>query len=273
MALTDEQRHLAEQAAGPGMTADEISRLPVDPATGEALRPGPQPGYYPGYHVLSQQNFWDEATRKLVVGRVEKIPPIRFFSPDEARLMRAVLDRILPQDDRDEAHKIPLLPFIDERLATGRINGYRYDHMPPDGDAYRLGLQGIEAIARHLHGRSFVELEPLEQDQTLLTLHDGKPPAGDDIWQRVSVNHFWAMLLQDAVSVYYAHPYAWDEVGYGGPAYPRGYIRLENGRPESWEVAERRYAWTPPPTTLSGEASREGEHGHDEPHHGTAGTH
>ena len=81
------------------------------------------------------------------------------------------------------------------------------------------------------------------------------------------------MLLQDAVGIYYAHPYAWDEIGYGGPAYPRGYIRLENGRPEPWEVEERRYDWSPPPTTLSGEARREGEHGHDEPRHGTSGTH
>jgi hypothetical protein len=208
-----------------------------------------------------------------VVGRVKQVPPLRFFSPEEAQLMQAILDRLLPQDDRDEAHKIPLLPFIDERLYTGRINGYRYAHMPPDADAYRLGLQGIDAIARHLHGQAFIALEPQKQEQVLLTLHDGTPPAGKEVWQRVSVNHFWMLLLQDAVSVYYAHPFAWDEVGYGGPAYPRGYIRLENGRPESWEVEEQRYAWAPPPTTLSGEASRAGEHGLDEPRRSDSGTH
>ncbi len=271
MALSEQQRHLTEQEQQPEQMADAISRLPIDPTTGQALLPRAQPGYYPGYHTLSQQNFWDEATRALVVGRVEKVPQMRFFTPDEARLMQSILDRLLPQDDRDDAHKIPLLPFIDERLATGRINGYRYDHMPPDGEAYHLGLRGIDAIAQRLHHRPFVELEPLAQDQVLLTLHDGNPPAGDDIWQRVSVNHFWIMLLQDAVSVYYAHPYAWDEIGYGGPAYPRGYIRLENGQPEPWEVDEQRYAWSPPPTTLSGEASREGEHGLDEPRHGAGG--
>ena len=35
--------------------------------------------------------------------------------------------------------------------------------------------------------------------------------------------------MQDVVEAYYAHPYAWDEVGFGGPAYPRGYMRLERG--------------------------------------------
>ena len=37
---------------------------------------------------------------------------------------------------------------------------------------------------------------------------------------------------------YYAHPYAWDEIGFGGPAYPRGYFALNNGAPEPWEPRE-----------------------------------
>jgi hypothetical protein len=55
------------------------------------------------------------------------------------------------------------------------------------------------------------------------------------------------------VEVYYAHPWAWDEIGYGGPAYPRGYMRLENGEPEPWEVEEHRYEWAAPASSLSGE--------------------
>lgn len=51
------------------------------------------------------------------------------------------------------------------------------------------------------------------------------------------------LLVQDVVDAYYAHPYAWDEIGFGGPAYPRGYMRLEGGRPEPWEVEEQRYEW------------------------------
>ena len=50
------------------------------------------------------------------------------------------------------------------------------------------------------------------------------------------VKHYWTLLVQDAVEAYYAHPYAWDEIGFGGPAYPRGYMRLERGQPEPWEV-------------------------------------
>ncbi|HVA89190.1 MAG TPA: gluconate 2-dehydrogenase subunit 3 family protein [Chloroflexota bacterium] len=229
--------------------------LPTDPRTGKALTPRPQPGYYPDFSTLSQEAFWDEATRNVVRTRVENTPPIRFFTADEARLMEAVCNRVLPQDDRDADHRIAIVPTIDERLHSGRIDGYRYADMPSDREAHRLGLQGIEAMAHHLYGRSFIELGPSEQDSVLLRLHAGDPAGGDDIWGRLPVSRYWLLLVQDVLEAYYAHPYAWDEIGFGGPAYPRGYMRLEHGLPEPWEAPEQRYEWTAPASSLSGSYS------------------
>ena len=229
----------------------DADRLPVDAVTDQPLLPSAQPGYYPGFHTLSQQAYWDEATRKVVRDRVEHVPPIRFFSAEQARLMQAVCDRLLPQDDRDKAHTIPIVNYIDDRLYNRRIDGYRFEDMPPDHEAHLLGLKAIESIAQHLFSQSFIQLEPGEQDQVLQSIHDGNPPAGEDIWKRMPVTRFWMLLMQDAIEGYYAHPYVWDEVGFGGPAYPRGYMRLENGKPEPWEVEERRYEWKAPPTALS----------------------
>ncbi|HEX5413893.1 MAG TPA: gluconate 2-dehydrogenase subunit 3 family protein [Terriglobia bacterium] len=234
------------------MPNSDRTRWPVDPKTGQPLPPRAQPGYYPGFSTLSQKSFWDEATRNVVMARVEKVPPVRFFSPQEAVLLQAVCDRILPQDDRDEAHKIPVLNFIDDRLYNNRLDGYRYQDMPPDQEAHRLGLQGIEAVALHMYGQSFIDLGSLKQDSVLKTLHDSKPPAGETIWQRLPVHRYWFLLVQDVVDAYYAHPYAWDEIGFGGPAYPRGYMRLARGEPEPWEVREQRYEWKWPPSSLSG---------------------
>ncbi len=163
-------------------------RLPIDPDTGHPLIPRARPGYYPGYHTLSQQNFWDEATRRTVLDRVNTVPPFRFFTPEEIPLLRAICARVLPQDDRDAAHQIPIAEQIDTRLHAGRIDGYRYEDMPPDGEAHRLGLRGIDAIARHLHERPFVALEPLTRDLVPQTLHRGEPPAGDEIWRRPPVD-------------------------------------------------------------------------------------
>jgi hypothetical protein len=46
---------------------------------------------------------------------------------------------------------------------------------------------------------------------------------------------FDGTLLRHVVSVYYAHPAAWNEIGFGGPAYPRGFARLGAGQREHWE--------------------------------------
>lgn len=232
-------------------SAPSDGNLPVDPDTGRSRPPQAQPGYYPGFSTLSQQSFWDEATRSVVLGRVEDVPPIRFFTPEELALFTAVIDRVLPQDDRDQHHRIPVINYIDDRLSTGRLDGYRFDDMPPDGEAHRLGLQGIDAVTRHMHGLSFLEVGPRQQDDVLQSLHDGTPQGGDDIWRRLPVTRYWLLLVQDAVDAYYSHPYAWDEIGFGGPAYPRGYFRLERGQAEPWEVREQRYEWSAPPESRS----------------------
>lgn len=230
----------------------DSSRWPIDPRTRVPLPPRAQPGYYPGFSTLAQQRYWDDATRRAIVTRVEQTPPIRFFNATEAALLAAVADRVLPQDDRDEAHRIPIVNGIDEKLFEQRGDGYRFEGMPPDGEAHRLGLQAIEAIARQLHGRGFCELGQRQQDEVLVTLHEGRPPAAQEIWARMPVHRYWHMLVKDVVEEYYAHPWAWDEIGFGGPAYPRGYMRLENGDPEPWEVDEERYEWAEPPGALSG---------------------
>lgn len=210
-----------------------------------------RPGYYPGYDILSQQAFWDEATRNVVLKRVTNIPLVRFFTSLEVPIIQVVFDHILPQDDRDPEERIPILPFVDERLYINRIDGYRFASMPSDQDAYRLGIAAIDEMARALHSCGFVDLPSLAQDKLLESLHDGKPEAAAEIWKRVPVHRFWMMLVQDAAEVYYAHPYAWDEIGFGGPAYPRAYTRLERGEPEPWEVEEQRYEWSAPANSVS----------------------
>lgn len=245
------QRQADEYGSSGARSGSSQDTLPIDPRTGEPRPPMAQPGYYPGYSTLSQQAFWDEATRNVVLDRVNNVPPIRYFTPEELPLMEAVVARVLPQDDRDAAHRIPIVNYIDDRLSSGRIDGYRYEGMPDDKTVHRLGLKGIEACAHHIYGKSFVDLTPHEQDYVLETIHDGRPPAGEEYWSQMSVRLFWMMLVQDCIEAYYAHPYAWDEIGFGGPAYPRGYMRLHGGEPEPWERKERRYEWAAPSGALS----------------------
>jgi hypothetical protein len=245
----------------------DADRRPIDPRSGSPLPPREQPGYYPGFSTLAQQSFWDAATRSVVLDRVHDVPEPRHFSAEQLRLLEAICAHVLPQDDRDAGHRIPLVPQIDRRLAEGESDGYRYDDMPPDAEAYALGLQAIDESARTAYGSAFIDARPAQRDELLRSLHDGRPLVEHPVWQRMPVRRFWTLLLSDCVEAYYSHPYAWDEIGFGGPAYPRAYMRLERGEPETWEVREVRYAWAPPPWSVSGDGERPAE---DE-HYGSSG--
>jgi hypothetical protein len=256
------------------MATKSKERMPcTDPKSGAALPKRDQPGYYPGFSTLSQKRYWDAATRHLVEERVSRTKPIRFFTPEEARTMEAVVDRILPQEDRTDERRIPILPGIDDRLYENRLDGYQFEDMPADQESYRIGVRALEEMAQKLHARSFHELTLRQQEEILKSIHDGKPQAAQELWKQMNVDRFWTLLVTDVVAVYYAHPWAWDEVGYGGPAYPRGYMRLEEGEPEPWEVNEQRYDWNPPADSISdAEEMHGGGTGH-QVHQGQAGTH
>jgi hypothetical protein len=225
---------------------------------GDELPAREQPGYYPGFSTLAQRDAWDPATRDVVVARVEVTPPLRYFDAQAAQFWIAAFDHLLPQSDRVPERRIPIVNVVDRRLHDDRTVGYRFTDMPSDREAYRLGHQAIDAEARSAHGAAFVDLTYAQRDAVLARIHDGEPRAAEEIWARMSVHRFWQLIVGDAADAYYAHPWAWDEIGFGGPAYPRGYTRLERGDPEPWEVREQRYVWSAP----AGAASDEVENVH-----------
>ena len=235
---------------------------PVDPRTGVPQTPRGQPGYYPGFSTLEQQNYWDLKTRSVILDRVHNVPAQRYFNEEQTRLLEAICTRLLPQDDRDAAHRVPIVPQIDRRLADGDGDGYRYDDMPPDPEAYLLGLRAIDESAQSAFHCSFIAATLSQQDHLMKSLHDAKPLVDHAVWRRMPVKRFWMLLLSDCIEAYYSHPYAWDEIGFGGPAYPRAYMRLENGEPETWEVDEVRYSWAAPPWSASDEVSPAAETDH-----------
>ena len=215
----------------------------------EARQPA-GPGYYPGFSTLAQEPHWDEATRRKIQERMKPPEPSKFLTAVEARTLQAVLDCVMPQDDRAEGQRIPVLAMIDQRLHERKFDGYIFAGTPEDDVAYRTGLAALEKIAQATRHKTFAALAVPEREAILLSLRD--EDAGPD-WPSAELppKYFWGVLVRDAASAYYAHPFAWDEIGFGGPAYPRGYTRLTDGRPEPWEVDEQRHAWHAPGETCS----------------------
>lgn len=195
---------------------------------------------YPNYNVLDKWSSpdWDDQTRRVVRRRLEEIPPVRFFTEREARTLTAVAERIIPQPDRHETAKAPIVPWIDEKLYEDRRDGYRYEELPPQREAWRLGLAGIDEAAQALfNGKPFVELDPLSQDVVLHHVERGDAPGA--VWERMPAARFFKSVLSITIAkTYYAHPLAWNEIGYHGPSSPRGHVRKWEGGVDPWEAQE-----------------------------------
>lgn len=159
----------------------------------------------------------------------------QFFEVDTYQLLRAVAGRLFPQPERETP--IELAFNIDKRLAEGRADGWRYDVMPPDREAYRLGLGGINQAAQAQFQRQFTELDEASQDAVLEQLAAGKAPGEN--WAQVSQKYFFEELLAELTESYYAHPLAQEEIGYVGMADQPGWTRIGLNQLEDREPTGR----------------------------------
>lgn len=179
---------------------------------------------------------WNEQTRAVVSKRLQQVPQRRFLEPDEWESLEAVCARLIPQPDRRE-NPVPIVPFIDAQLDRGHESGYRYEDMPDLRSAWRLGIAGIEKEARERHQARFAELDVEEQDSVLRAIQAGE--VSGEPWDTLPPQRFFSeILLKSVIGIYYAHPAAWSEMGFGGPASPRGYVRLGLDQRDPWEARE-----------------------------------
>jgi hypothetical protein len=190
-------------------------------------------GRYPDYDCLEEADHWDELTRALVVDRVERVPQLRFFVDAEAATLEAFCDVVLAQDAEP---RIPVLAFVDQKLFEGRLDGYQYAGMPDDGETWRLVARALDEAARAGGADSYANAPGHLQ----LAISDGfgEGTLTGSVWQEVEIKHVWAVVMRSVLAAFYSHPWGWNEIGFGGPAYPRGYARMGIGLSEAWEGPE-----------------------------------
>ncbi len=180
--------------------------------------------------MAGQAPHWDRVTAGTVLGRLAP-PPLEFFTSAEAACAGALLDHLLAQ--RGE-QKVPVLEMIDARLSAGETDGWRYADMPEDDQAWRDSLAALDADAFLRCGASFAEARDADQMAMIQAVQD----RGSGDWHGLPAGHVWSLWTRYACTAFYSHPSAWDEIGFPGPAYPRGYKNAGVGKREPFEVAD-----------------------------------
>lgn len=194
-------------------------------------------GRYPDYDVLAKRYSpsWNEKTRRVIDARLATPRESRFCTPEEWQTLESVCARIVPQPVAQPP--VPIAAYVDAKLVEDERDGYRDARLPPLREAWRQGLAALDAEARQRFNVSFHKLDTAEQDALLRAAQDGN--LDNAAWGDLSCKLFFTKrALPDIVSAYYSHPTAWSEIGFGGPASPRGYVRMDFDRRDPWEAAE-----------------------------------
>jgi len=190
-------------------------------------------GRFPGFDVLNQAPHWDQVTKDLIEARVRtSAQAVTFFTANERDCARALLNDLTGQD-RDDA-SVPVTQMVEARLAAGETDGWRYADMPEDGQAWRDTLGYLDADARARYGTAFAEAAEENRHRLIQTVQD---LSGED-WHGLPAKHVWSLWTRYACTALYAHPDAWAEIGFSGPAYPRGYKNIGVDKLEPYEVRD-----------------------------------
>ena len=133
------------------------------------------------------------------------------------------------------------MEMIDARLADGRTDGWRYEDMPEDSKAWRDTLAYLNEDAKERFGAEFGACQRNEQASIVQAVQD----LGSLRWHELPASRVWSLWTRYACTALYAHPAAWDEIGFPGPAYPRGYKSIGVDAREPFEVKDARPAQDP----------------------------
>ena len=118
-----------------------------------------------------------------------------FFTPDEARLVVAVAEQIIPADKDPGATDAGVVFFIDRQL-VGPYERYQAK--------YRQGLQSLQDTCRKKYQKPFEELAWDDQTAVLKSLEGGKAPK--ELWTGPSSGEFFGLIRDHSMQGFYGSP-------------------------------------------------------------------
>ena len=185
--------------------------------------------FYPQETVqqLLQTDLVTSQTKKVLQQRLQtpKITEPSFFTEAEFTTLQAVCNRLLPQPAHREQN-VDFAGILDTNFKEGKTdNGWRYNAMPPDDKAFKLGLAAIEQTAVTQYGHSF-HLITIQEEDSILSDVQAQKVMGD-LWNDIPSHFFFKELLALLCEIYYSHPTGKNEIGDASMADANGWHRIQ----------------------------------------------
>jgi hypothetical protein len=191
---------------------------------------------YRHYDVLAKRDTmsWNDKTREVIAQRLSLRLREGVLSTTQLATLQRLVERACPDPP---GRPTTTLAMIVDRIGADESDGFRHHLLPPTAECWRRGLDAIEAEARQRHGRAFALLDGAQCDRILRDIERGQVQS--DAWTDLPPDIFWLWrALPDCVSAHWAQPALWSAMGFGGPASPRGYVRMGIDRRDPWEAIE-----------------------------------
>ena len=115
-----------------------------------------------------------------------------FFTPDEARLVEALSEQIIPADKNPGGKDAGVVVFIDRQL-VGPYARYQA--------TYREGLRALQATCREQFDKPFEALAWSDQTKVLAALESGRAPR--ELWKSPACGEFFNLVLEHAMQGFY----------------------------------------------------------------------
>ncbi len=181
------------------------------------------------YKGLSRREFIKTAAAAAVFAGggacTSKGSPWRFLRVEEARILAAMCDCIVPPDSDPGADWAQVVNYIDIQLC-GYFRQFR--------ETYRTGIANLETVSKKQFGKTFSAASPADQTALLATLEKGT--ATEDAWPAADQKAFFELVLAHTMQGYYGDPrhggnrdrVSWKMVGLSYPQV-RGRFRPDAG--------------------------------------------
>ena len=192
---------------------------------------------FPTYDVLAKRTTlsWNDKTRAVVDHRIDLHVPEDVLTQTQLATLHKLVQRVCP--DPPGRPPTTTLAMIVRRIDEDRSEGFRPAGLPRTAECWRGALNALEGEARARYAVAFGALSDCNVDIVLRLVSLGNIVAPE--WSELPPKLvWWSRLLPDLVAAHWSQPSLWSTMGFGGPAAPRGYVRMAIDRRDPWEAIE-----------------------------------